>query len=57
MQVAIDNSSTTFSHLLTPDIKGLSIGGGAYVKDSSRSMGMIGLSTTDISFIPSQSFV
>ena len=57
VQVAIDNSSTTFSHLLTPDIKGLSIGGGAYVKDSSRSMGMIGLSTTDISFIPSQSFV
>lgn len=55
--IAIDNSSTTFSHLLTPDVKGLSIGGGAYVKDSSRSMGMIGLSTTDISFIPSQSFV
>lgn len=57
VSVAIDNSSTTFTHLLTPDIKGLSIGGGAYVKDSSRAMGMIGLSTTDISFIPSQSYV
>ena len=57
ISVAVDNSSTTFSHLLTPDVKGLSIGGGAYVKDSSRSMGMIGLSTTDISFVPSQSFV
>ena len=57
VNVAVDNSSTTFTHLLTPDIKGLSIGGGAYVKDSSRSMGMIGLSTTDMSFIPSQSFV
>jgi hypothetical protein len=57
VSVAIDNSSTTFSHLLTPDVKGLSIGGGAYVKDSSRSMGMIGLSTTDLSFIPSQSYV
>lgn len=57
VSVAIDNSSTTFSHLLTPDVKGISIGGGAYVKDSSRSMGMIGLSTTDMSFIPSQSFV
>ena len=57
VNVAIDNSSTTFTHLLTPDIKGLSIGGGAYVKDSSRSMGMIGLSTTDMSFIPSQSYV
>ena len=57
VNVAVDNSSTTFTHLLTPDIKGLSIGGGAYVKDSSRSMGMIGLSTTDMSFIPSQSYV
>lgn len=57
VSVAIDNSSTTFAHLLTPDVKGLSIGGGAYVKDSSRSMGMIGLSTTDISFIPSQTYV
>ena len=57
VSVAIDNSSTTFTHLLTPDVKGLSICGGAYVKDSSRSMGMIGLSTTDISFIPSQSYV
>lgn len=57
VNVAVDNSSTTFTHLLTPDIKGLSIGGGAYVKDSSRSMGMIGLSTSDMSFIPSQSFV
>jgi len=57
VSVAIDNSSTTFTHLLTPDIKGLSIGGGAYVKDSSRSMGMIGLSTTDMSFVPSQSYV
>jgi len=57
ISVTVDNSSTTFSHLLTPDVKGLSIGGGAYVKDSSRSMGMIGLSTTDISFVPSQSFV
>jgi hypothetical protein len=57
VNVAIDNSSTTFTHLLTPDIKGLSIGGGAYVKDSSRSMGMIGLSTTDMSFIPSQCYV
>lgn len=57
VNVAIDNSSTTFTHLLTPDIKGLSIGGGAYVKDSSRSMGMIGLSTTDMSFVPSQSYV
>ena len=57
VSVAIDNSSTTFTHLLTPNVKGLSIGGGAYVKDTSRSMGMIGLSTTDISFIPSQTYV
>lgn len=57
VSVAVDNSSTTFTHLLTPDVKGLSIGGGAYVMDSSRSMGIIGLSTTDVSFIPSQSYV
>tara|TARA_B110000285_G_scaffold232818_1_gene304898 strand:- start:1899 stop:4253 length:2355 start_codon:yes stop_codon:yes gene_type:complete len=57
ISVAVDNSSTTFSHLLTPDVKGISIGGGAYVKDSSRSMGIIGLSTTDISFIPVQNYV
>ncbi|MGA1047590.1 MAG: hypothetical protein ACO3UU_06245, partial [Minisyncoccia bacterium] len=57
VSVATDNSSTTFTHLLTPDVKGLSIGGGAYIKDSSRAMGMIGLSTIDTPFIPSQSYV
>ena len=57
VHVAIDNSSTTFSHLLTPDTKGLSIGGGAHVYDISRSMGFIGLATTDASFLPVQSYV
>jgi len=57
VHVAIDNSSTTFSHLLTPDTKGLSIGGGAHVYDTSRSMGFVGLATTDISFLPVQSYV
>ena len=57
VHVAIDNSSTTFSHLLTPDTKGLSIGGGAHVYDASRSMGFVGLATTDISFLPVQSYV
>lgn len=55
--VANGNSETTFAHLLTPDVKGLSIGGGAFVKDASRASGLIGLSTTDASFIPSQSYV
>ena len=57
VHVAIDNSSTTFSHLLTPDTKGLSIGGGAHVYDISRSMGFIGLATTDASFLPVQTCV
>ena len=57
VHVAIDNSSTTFSHLLTPDTKGLSIGGGAHVYDISRSMGFIGLATTDTSFLPVQTCV
>lgn len=57
IHVAIDNSSTTFSHLLTPDTKGLSIGGGAHVYDESRSMGFIGLATTDTSFLPVQTCV
>jgi hypothetical protein len=44
--VALDNNSNTFFRIVTPEKKGLSIGGGCYPSDHSRSMGTIGL--TDI---------
>ena len=44
--VALNNNSNTFFRIVTPEKKGLSIGGGCHPSDHSRSMGTIG--TTDI---------
>lgn len=52
--VSNDNSSNAFIDIVTPDEKGLYIGGGAYPFDTSRSMGTIGVPRTDVSYIPTQ---
>jgi hypothetical protein len=55
--VSSDNSSNSFINIVTPNKNGLSIGGGAYPADISRSMGTIGLTTTDASYQPAQVIV
>jgi len=55
--VSSDNSSNSFINIVTPNKKGLSIGGGSYPADISRSMGTIGLNYTDASYQPAQVIV
>jgi photosystem II stability/assembly factor-like uncharacterized protein len=56
--VSTDNSSNTFLHITTPNTNtGISIGGGAYPNDTSRSMGMIGYMGEDNVFQPSHTIV
>lgn len=55
--VSNDNSSNAFINIVTPEKNGLSIGGGAYPHDITRSMGTIGISSTDASYIPNQVIV
>lgn len=52
--VSSDISSNAFINIVTPDKNGLSIGGGAYPRDITRSMGTIGILNTDASYIPTQ---
>jgi len=55
--VTNDNSSNAFINIVNPNKKGFSIGGGAYPRDTSRSMGTIGLTPSDASYIPAQVIV
>ncbi len=55
--VTSDNSSNAFINIVNPSKKGFSIGGGAYPRDTSRSMGTIGITPTDASYIPAQVIV
>ena len=55
--VSSDNSSNSFINIVTPNKTGFSIGGGAYPADISRSMGTIGLTSTDVSYQPAQVIV
>ena len=55
--VSNDNSSNAFINIVTPQQTGLYIGGGAYPIDVTRSMGTIGISRTDVSYIPTQVIV
>jgi hypothetical protein len=50
--VSSDTSSNAFINIVTPNQNGLSIGGGAYPYNTSRSMGVIGLMSTDASYLP-----
>jgi hypothetical protein len=55
--VSSDNSSNSFINIVTPNKKGFSIGGGAYPADINRSMGTIGVTSTDASYQPAQVIV
>lgn len=55
--VSSDNSSNSFINIVTPSKTGFSIGGGAYPADISRSMGTIGLTSSDASYQPAQVIV
>jgi hypothetical protein len=55
--VSSDNSSNSFINIVTPNKTGFSIGGGAHPTDISRSMGTIGLTSTDVSYLPAQVMV
>jgi len=51
--VANDASSITFLNMVTPDKKGMAIGGGAYPNNTTRAMGTIGLLDTSGNYAPS----
>jgi hypothetical protein len=55
--VSSDNSSNSFINIVTPNKTGFSIGGGAHPTDISRSMGTIGVTSTDVSYQPAQVIV
>ena len=55
--VTNDNSSNAFINIVNPNKKGFSIGGGAYPRDTTRSIGTIGLTPSDASYIPAQVIV
>ena len=54
--VANDNSSNTMMNILTPNLSGMAIGGGTYINDTSRSLGTIGLATSN-GYYPSVNLV
>ena len=56
--LAPDNSSNTFINVFTPSGEGLRVGGGTYINDSTRSVGIIGITIDDQSnWSPSQMIV
>ena len=55
--VTADTSSNTFMNIVTPNKVGLSVGGGAYPNDQTRSMGTMGWVDTSGYFIPAQMMV
>jgi hypothetical protein len=55
--VATDMSSITFLNIITPNKKGLEIGGGAYPNDQSRSLGTFGYNDSTGNYVPIQNLV
>jgi hypothetical protein len=55
--IANDSSSNTFMNILTPNSQGISIGGGVYPNDQSRSMGTIGWRDPSANYTPSINIV
>ena len=56
--VSGDISSNTFMNIITPSGEGIRIGGGSYNKDTSRSMGFIGMTINSSGgFVPSQTII
>lgn len=52
-----NNNSNTFMNIISPNKSGLRVGGGTYINDNNRSMGIIGLNNSDNYFIPIQNIV
>ena len=55
--ISSDNSSNTFLNIQTPTKHGVSIGGGAYMNDKNRSVGIIGVNDNSGAFIQAQTIV
>ena len=55
--IANDSSSTTFMNIITPNKQGLSIGGGVYPNDQTRSMGSIGWRDSSSNYTPSVNII
>ena len=55
--VSYDNSTNTFINVITPNKKGVSIGGGSYINDSSRSFGTVGLLNAKGDYYPALNIV
>ena len=50
---SIDNASSTFMNIVTPNKLGIQIGGGSYPNDPTRSMGVIDIYNPDVDATPS----
>lgn len=55
--VSNNSVSNTFMNIVTPSKNGLSIGGGTYVKDATRSMGTVGIMDTSGQYTPAINIV
>jgi len=55
--IANDSSSNTFMNIVTPNKQGISIGGGVYPNDQTRSMGSIGWSDASAIYTPTLNIV
>ena len=56
--VSNNNTSNTFMNIVSPNKSGIGIGGGTYINDDTRSMGVIGLNNGEGNvFIPIQNIV
>ena len=55
--ITTDTSSVTFMNIITPNKTGLSIGGGAYPNDQTRSLGTLGWTDASDNYIPAQNIV
>ena len=55
--VADTNTSNTFMNIVTPSKLGLSMGGGSYINDNTRSMGTIGVTNSTGNYLPTQTII
>jgi acyl-[acyl carrier protein]--UDP-N-acetylglucosamine O-acyltransferase len=55
--VASDNSSNTFMALISPNKMGMALGGGSYIKDTSRSLGTMGIIDSNGIYKPSYTVI
>ena len=55
--VSDTNTSNTFMNIVTPSKLGLSMGGGSYINDNTRSMGTIGVTNSTGNYLPTQTII